>query len=150
MLELKIPPPVMAATVALLIYVGGHLSPASWHLELPLWLTGLVLVPAFVIGGMAVSHFFKVGTTVHPHCPEKSSTLVAHGIYRYSRNPMYLALLLVLIAWSLYLGWILSPLCWALFVLWITRCQIRPEERVLERLFDEDYRAYCRQVRRWL
>lgn len=149
-LELRVPPPVMAVVTALLMYVGSCLSPGDWHLEAADWVTGLVLVVALGMGAAAVMHFFRVGTTAHPHCPEKSSCLVAHGIYRYSRNPMYLALLLLLVAWSLYLGWILSPLGWGLFVLWITRFQIRPEERALERVFGEDYRAYCRRVRRWL
>lgn len=150
MLELRVPPPVMAITVAVLIYAGDRIAPAAWQLQVPLWLVALILVLALVAGGMAVTHFFKAGTTVHPHCPEKSSRLVAHGIYRYSRNPMYLALLLLLIAWSLHLGWLLAPLGWGLFVLWITRFQIRPEERTLERLFGDEYRAYCRRVRRWL
>ncbi|GAA0679860.1 isoprenylcysteine carboxylmethyltransferase family protein [Marinobacterium maritimum] len=149
-LELKLPPPLVAVVVALLIYAGDWLSPDSLRVRLePLWAL-LPLGLSLLLALMAVGHFFKAGTTVHPHCPEKSSCLVVHGIYRYSRNPMYLSLLLILVAWSLHLGWLLAPLGWVLFVLWITRFQIRPEERMLERLFGEEYRAYCRQVRRWL
>ncbi len=149
-LELKLPPPAITALAALLIYGGDRVSPAGLRVSIDVFWALVVLGVALLIGFMAVGHFFKVGTTPHPHCPEKSSCLVAHGIYRYSRNPMYLALLLVLVAWSLYLGWVLSPLGWGLFVLWITRFQIRPEERILERIFEDEYRAYCRRVRRWL
>ncbi len=149
-LELKLPPPAIMVLVALLIYGGDRFSPASLSISLdPFW----ALIPlglSLLLALMAVGHFFKVGTTAHPHCPEKSSCLVVHGIYRYSRNPMYLSLLLLLVAWSLYLGWLLAPLGWVLFVLWISRFQIRPEERILERLFEEEYRDYCRRVRRWL
>ncbi|MBR9828494.1 MAG: isoprenylcysteine carboxylmethyltransferase family protein [Oceanospirillales bacterium] len=149
-LELKIPPPVMAATTALLLYSGDRLSPQPWRVEVSPWLIGLTVMIALLVGAAAVAHFFRAGTTVHPHCPEKSEVLVARGIYRYSRNPMYLSLLLILIAWSMHLGWVGAPLLWALFVVWITRFQIRPEERVLAQLFGDDYRAYCDRVRRWL
>lgn len=149
-LELKVPPPAVAVVTALLIYAGDRLSPQQWRLDVPLWLVGLIVAVALIVGTAAVIHFFRAGTTVHPHCPEKSEVLVARGIYRYSRNPMYLSLLLVLIAWSMHLGWIGAPLLLGLFVMWITRFQICPEERILERLFGEDYRAYCCRVRRWL
>ncbi|GAA0790380.1 methyltransferase family protein [Marinobacterium sediminicola] len=149
-LELKLPPPAIATLVALLMYAGDQVSPAFMQVPLdPRWAI-IVMVLAMLLGMMAVAHFVRVGTTVHPHCPEKSSHLVVRGIYRYSRNPMYLSLVLMLVAWALYLGWVLSPLGWALFVLWMTRFQIRPEERILARLFGDEYRDYCRRVRRWL
>ncbi|MBV0934333.1 methyltransferase family protein [Marinobacterium weihaiense] len=149
-LELKVPPPAMAAVVALLIYGGDWLWPAAWLGTAPTGLVLGVVALALLIGVAAVAHFFQVGTTVHPHCPDKSRVLVARGVYRFSRNPMYLALLLMLVAWSLHLGWPGAPLGWALFVAWITRFQIRPEERILAQVFGEEYRDYCRRVRRWL
>lgn len=149
-LELKLPPPLVTVLVALLIYVGQKVSPLELSIALALPWALLPLGVSLLLAVMAVAHFFRAGTTVHPHCPEKSSCLVAHGIYRYSRNPMYLALLLILIAWSLYLGWLLAPLGWVLFVFWITRFQILPEERTLTRLFEDEYQAYCQRVRRWL
>lgn len=149
-LELKVPPPLVALCCGGLIEVGVRLSPATLRLPPAPGGALLMLGLAAAVGLLAVGHLFRAGTTVHPHCPEKSCRLVAHGIYRYSRNPMYLALLLLLVAWSLYRGWWLAPLVWALFVGWITRFQIRPEERVLARLFGDQYRAYCDRVRRWL
>ena len=83
---------------------------------------------AGVVGTLAVFHCFRARTTVHPHCPEKTSCLVAYGVFRLSRNPMYLALLLLLIAWMIQLGHLLSPLWLAGFVAYITWFQIRPEE----------------------
>lgn len=149
-LELKLPPPLVTVLVALLIYGGQRMTPSSLNVSIAHGWALLPLGVSLLLAVMAVAHFFRAGTTVHPHCPEKSSCLVAHGIYRYSRNPMYLALLLMLVAWSLYLGWLLAPLGWALFVFWITRFQILPEERTLTRLFEDEYRAYCQRVRRWL
>lgn len=149
-LELKVPPPLIAALVALGLYAGARISPDGLILTIPFFWIGLVLATAMLVGASAVLHFFRAGTTAHPHCPEKTRVLVARGIYRVSRNPMYLALLLILIAWSLHLGWLFSPLGWGLFVVCITRFQIRPEERVLTRLFGDEYRDYCQRVRRWL
>ncbi len=149
-LELKLPPPLVTVLVALLIYGGQRITPSSLSVSVaPGWAL-LPLGVSLLLAVMAVAHFFRAGTTVHPHCPEKSSCLVAHGVYRFSRNPMYLSLLLILIAWSMYLGWLLAPLGWALFLFWITRFQILPEERMLKRLFGQEYSSYCQRVRRWL
>lgn len=114
------------------------------------WLTGTLLLAAAGIGIAAVRHFAAEGTTVNPLRPEAASTLVAHGVFRFSRNPMYLALLLVLLAWGSWLGngaaFVVPPL----FVLAMNRLQIGPEERALEAMFGTEFEAYRRRVRRWL
>ena len=82
--------------------------------------------------------------------PGASSVVVTGGVYRLTRNPMYVGLVLLLWGWSVYLG---SPWAWLgplLFVGYVTRFQIVPEERALTRLFGADYVAYCAKVRRWL
>jgi protein-S-isoprenylcysteine O-methyltransferase Ste14 len=149
-LELLIPPPLVFLTVAGLGWLGAWLWPGGVLFQLPLlW----VLVPAVlagVIGTLALLHCFRAHTTVDPHCPEKTSCLVAYGVFKLSRNPMYLALLLLLTAWMLQLGHLLSPLWLAGFVAYITWFQIRPEERVLQELFGDEYEAYCRGTRRWV
>jgi protein-S-isoprenylcysteine O-methyltransferase Ste14 len=108
-----------------------------------------------VAGGLAVSlagviEFRRARTTVHPLRPERASALVSGGIYRFTRNPMYVGMLTTLLGWA---AWLAAP--WALlgpvaFVAFIGRFQIAPEERVLQRLFGADYEAYTRRVRRWL
>lgn len=72
------------------------------------------------------------------------------GIYRHTRNPMYLGQALVLLGGMLWLGSAVALLVVPLFVGWITRFQILPEERVLSARFGADYAAFRREVRRWL
>jgi protein-S-isoprenylcysteine O-methyltransferase Ste14 len=75
---------------------------------------------------------------------------VAGGLYRLTRNPIYVADLTMLVAWAVYL-W--NPVALALssaFVLYIDRFQIRPEDRALTELFGDEYRQYTARTRRWL
>ena len=148
-LECRIPPPLVglmcaALMAALTWWRAGWPPPAasSW----PLW---LLLALAVLLDGSAVLAFVRQHTTVNPLTPQNSSALVVSGFYRLSRNPMYLGMLCLLLAWAWWLQqWpaLLGPL---LFVLWLNRFQIAPEERALATRFGEDYAAYCRRVRRW-
>lgn len=150
-LELKIRPPVVALAVVAGMWL---LSQAAPTLDLP---TTLRIACAAVIGlvGAAIGvagmlGFRRAGTTANPMKPERVSALVTGGIYRFTRNPMYLSLLLLLAAWAVFLasGWaLLGPLA---FVLYIGRFQIVPEERALSAMFGADYAAYQSRVRRWL
>jgi len=89
-------------------------------------------------------------TTVHPHTPEKTSTVVDTGVYAYSRNPMYIALILIQLALALYLGNIACFAVIPFFIMYITQYQIKPEEEILTKRFPLAYQAYCKKVRRWL
>jgi protein-S-isoprenylcysteine O-methyltransferase Ste14 len=104
-----------------------------------------------VVGVLALLPFGRLRTTVDPRHPERASRLVTDGVYRVSRNPMYLAMLLGLVAWGLWLGrapaLLLGP---AFFVAYLNRRQIPPEERALAATFGEEYERYRRTVRRWL
>ena len=94
--------------------------------------------------------FRRSRTTVNPTTPDKATSLVSSGVYRITRNPMYLGLACVLVAWAVFLSsaWALfGPLA---FVLYIGRFQIAPEERALAKLFGSEYAAYRARVRRWL
>lgn len=149
-LELLVPPPVVMLTAAGLGWLGAWLWPGGVLFQLPLFWPLLPVVLSGVIGTLAVFHFFRADTTVHPHHPEKATCLVAYGVFRLSRNPMYLALVLLLLAWLLYLGHLLAPLWLAVFMAYITQFQIKPEERALKELFGDEYDVYCRQTRRWI
>ena len=149
-LELLIPPPLVMLVAAGLGWLGAWLWPGGVLFQLPLFWILLPVMLSGVIGTLALLHCFRARTTVHPHCPDKTSCLVAYGVFKLSRNPMYLALLLLLIAWMLQLGHLLAPLWLAGFVAYITRFQIQPEERVLQELFGDEYEAYCRGTRRWV
>lgn len=150
-LEHKIPPPLVAAACALLMWGIAQYS-AVWALAAPLrWGLALLLLlagGAFCLAGMWA--FRQAQTTVNPLKPETASTLVRAGVYRYSRNPMYVGFALLLLAWACYLA---AP--WALlgvlaFVLYIQRFQIAPEERALAQIFGDEFQRYTAQVRRWL
>lgn len=115
-----------------------------------------VLVPAAVAAtGVALNllpklAFRRAGTTVNPLRPQAASALVTHGVYRHTRNPMYLGQALVLLGAMLYLQDLRALLAVPLFVVYITRLQILPEERMLSARFPDAYAAFCRRVRRWL
>lgn len=103
---------------------------------------------AIDLAGLAA--FRKARTTINPLRPEKASSLVRSGIYRYTRNPMYLGMLVLLLAWSAYLAHPAAFAMLPLFVLYLNRFQIAPEERALARLFGAEFDDYRRRVRRWL
>jgi protein-S-isoprenylcysteine O-methyltransferase Ste14 len=146
-----VPPPVVALIVAAAMYgVARVLALGKFEL---VWQTPLAMV-LLVAGGLlllvgAVS-FVVAKTTINPMRPEGASHLITTGIYRLSRNPIYVADVLLLAAWAVWLGsaWNLALI--AAFVWYIQRFQISPEESALTKLFGENYTAYCSRVRRWL
>ena len=150
-MKTKIPPPIVAVLFALLMWALDRLVPVS-QLTLPgagiisLLLVGLGLVVMI----MALGRFRKVGTTVNPLDPSLASSLVSSGIFRRSRNPMYLGMLIFLTAWALWLGNAVNLITLYLFVSFMTRFQIKPEEEALTKLFGEEYEAYCEKVNRWI
>ncbi len=150
-LELKIPPPLFA----LLVGVG------MWSLAL---YTPIMMLPtvariavaaaaalaggAFSLAGLLA--FRRAQTTVNPTKPMSASSLVTTGVYRFTRNPMYVGLLFVLVGWAVFLASPLSLLGPVFFVAFIGRFQIKPEERVLAGKFGSEFAAYQTRVRRWL
>jgi protein-S-isoprenylcysteine O-methyltransferase Ste14 len=99
---------------------------------------------------LSINKFRQVGTTISPLKPNKTSSLINSGIYRYTRNPMYLGLLLMLSSIALFLKNFISFLIIPLFILFITKNQILPEEEALENIFGEEYKNYKKKVRRWI
>ena len=150
-LELKIPPVAVTVLFAALMWLlaqwtPGYSLPLAWRLA-PL---AIPVAAGAAIGLAGVWSFRQARTTVNPLNPERSTSLVRSGVYRYSRNPMYLALLLVLIGWGLYLANALSLLAALGFIPYMNRFQIAPEERALSQAYAESFAEYRRQVRRWL
>lgn len=94
--------------------------------------------------------FHRSRTTINPLRPERTSALVTQGIYRITRNPMYVGMALLLLAWAVYLSALLPFAGVPLFMSYITRFQIRPEERMIEKLFGAEFLGYAARVRRWL
>ncbi len=103
-----------------------------------------------VVAGLGVVAFRRARTTVNPLQPAAASHLVVAGIYRHTRNPMYLGMLLVLLGWGLFLGNALGLGLALLFIPLMNRLQIGPEERILTNLFGRQFTTYQSTVRRWL
>jgi protein-S-isoprenylcysteine O-methyltransferase Ste14 len=102
----------------------------------------------FLLAG--VYEFQKAKTTVNPTTPAAATAIVASGVYRISRNPMYVGFLLALTGWATFLAHPLPFLLLPVFVAYMNRFQISPEERVLSAKFGDEYDTYKRDVRRWL
>ncbi len=150
-LELKIPPPAVAVLIAGAMWGISLVTPL---LEMPALIrVAAALAIALAGGGFSLAgiiSFWRAKTTVNPMKPETTSSLVCSGIYRVTRNPMYVGLLFVLVAWAVFLSSVWALLGPLVFVFYINRFQIAPEERVLSAMFGTSYSAYRSRVRRWL
>ena len=150
-LEHKVPPPIVGALVGVAMWAVAHFSP-ELPIERPLRIALALVVAgvgvAFVaLGGIA---FRRARTTTNPLKPEAASSLVIAGVYRYTRNPMYVGVACVLVGWAVYRGSLPAFVGPVVFVLFITRFQIIPEERVLSAKFGPKFAEYQAKVRRWL
>jgi protein-S-isoprenylcysteine O-methyltransferase Ste14 len=150
-LELRVPPVIVVIIVSAAMFGVAGSAPA-FFVQVPARLVWcIVLIAAGVtVTTAGVTAFRTQRTTVNPHRPQAASSVVRTGVYRYSRNPMYLGFLLLLSAVAVYLSNALAVLGVPAFVLYMDRFQITPEERVLAGKFGEEYAMYLAQVRRWI
>lgn len=150
-LELKVPPLAQVAVFAGLMWLAARAVPALAFTFPGQTAAALLLVAAGgLVAAAGVVAFRRARTTVDPRDPGKSTELVSAGIYRASRNPMYLGFLLALAGWGVFLGNALGLAALPLFIAAMNRLQIAPEERALRARFGESYMRYEREVRRWL
>lgn len=151
MLKLRIPPPVYALSVAGLMWLLNSYLPivnlftSPWHL-----LGWVFIIVGLAIDLWSVSLFWKEKTTVNPMKPDNSKSIVEKGMYQFSRNPMYLGMLSILLGIAILLGSLSPLLCLPLFAVIITTQQIIPEEMTLTNKFGQAYLDYKHRVRRWL
>ncbi|MEK6155653.1 isoprenylcysteine carboxylmethyltransferase family protein [Flavobacteriaceae bacterium 3-367] len=149
-MKLKIPPAFIFLFFGLLMYLLKEFFPVGqFEFFGRQYLIKMLTFVAVAIVVVAMVQFFRRRTTVDPMRPSKATSLVTKGIYAYSRNPMYLALLLLLLAWGLWLGNAFNTLIAAGFVSYMNNFQIKPEEKALSQRFGKEYQHYCTQVRRW-
>lgn len=149
-LELFFPPPVITLVSGLLMWLLAKLLPTltiAWPYRTELGV--VIILLGLTIGLSGVREVIKAKTTMNPKQPGDASRLVSSGIYHYSRNPMYLGMLFLLIAWLLYLSNPASIVGLLFYILYMTRFQIIPEERWLEEKFGPEFLAYKKQTRRW-
>ncbi len=150
-LELRIHPPIVALISAGIIWLLHWLFPRmSFSFAGQKYTALLLVLLAVVFGSLGILIFLKHSTTTNPTKPETSSFLVTEGVYKITRNPMYLGLLFGLLALVIYFGNIISILGASFFMSYITRYQIMPEERILKEKFGQDYENFLQRTRRWL
>ena len=150
-MKLIIPPPVYGLLFFAAMWWLNSLLPQFFFY----FVGQKVLAIAAVIIGLtidviAIVSFIKTKTTINPRSPQNTNQLVTAGLYRYSRNPMYLGLFFLLLATVLWLGNPVTIFLLLLFLWVMTVFQIKPEEKILNEKFGSDYQHYCKQVRRWL
>jgi protein-S-isoprenylcysteine O-methyltransferase Ste14 len=143
-----LPPVVLLAAVVLSVALD-HWMPLvqlwgrPWN-----WVGGGVIIAMLTLNTCCALEFRRRGTTVVPF--RESSALITDGLYRSSRNPIYLSMVVLLCGLAVALGslspWLVPPL----FMVIIARRFIRHEEAMLTETFGDEYRQYCRRVRRWL
>ncbi|SNZ00615.1 methyltransferase family protein [Flagellimonas pacifica] len=108
-----------------------------------------LLILAFLVILFGIFQFARAKTTTNPIDLSRTSKLVTNGIYKYTRNPMYLGMLLILLAFGLKLGNAFNTLLAAGFVYYMNHFQIKKEEEALLKLFGKEYSMYCKATRRW-
>lgn len=150
-LETRIPAPVVAAVIGATMKgytLAGDVvvdpTPLRMHVGVTLSQLSAVIALAAVFG------LWRARTTIDPLHPARASALVTGGVFRFTRNPLYLSLLLLLVAYATRID---SWAVWAaplVFLAYVTRFQIIPEERVLQRKFGDAFATYCAGTRRWL
>ena len=149
-LELRVPPPILTLITAFVMWAGAHNFPPyhrpDWldAATLGVALVGALLIPSGIIS-LRLAH-----TTISPTRPDRSSSLVIAGIFRLTRNPIYLGSLVLLTAWAMKLWQPQSFVALPVFAAWMHYLQILPEERVLRAKFGAEFDAYMRSTRRWL
>ena len=148
-METKIPPPIVTFIFGLAIYFSREILPVA-EIQHSSYLGMFLLLMGFFILISAVRLFRKDNTTVNPLSPDQATKLVTDGIFKYTRNPMYLGMAFILGSISVFFNLLGGILLVALFCAYITRFQIIPEEKAMKDLFSHDFEKYTKSTRRWI
>ena len=150
-LELKVPPPAAALLAALAMWLVAYgLDGLSFALPERRAVSIVLAASGIAISAAGTWSFWRARTTINPTRPDAASSLVATGVFRFTRNPMYLGLFLVLAGWAAHLANAAALAGPLLFALYVTRFQILPEERALATKFGPEFDAYKIRTRRWI
>lgn len=148
-LEKKLPPLALVIIVAILMWLISKYAPLIL-IPYRLGIVTLLVLIALGIIFFGLLAFWQARTTVDPRSPEAASELVISGIYKFTRNPMYLGFAVLLLAWAILLASAWSVLMIGVYILYLNRFQIYAEERALTEIFGVKYQQYQAKVRRWL
>ena len=146
---IKIPPPLIVLTLIISIYFSSKKIDLI-SIPLQLEISIFILSAGILIFLNPVLQFIKSKTTVNPIQFEDVNKLVTSGIFKYSRNPMYLGMLMIVLSTSIFYLNIYSILTPLLFILWINKFQIKREEEFLIEKFGDEYLSYKKKTRRWI
>lgn len=149
-LTLRVPPPLVTLIFSGIMFLFDYFYPLYIYITIQNWLIASLLIISSFLLLPAVTQFYKRQTTVNPLKPEKAKVLVVDGIYRYSRNPMYLGMACILLAWGVFLGNPFNLITFFIFIFYMNYFQISREEEALEKIFGDDFKGYMRSVRRWV
>ena len=150
-LDLRVPPLALVLLVGAAMWIVTWAVPAFGFSFPARSLFAMAVVSAgAAIAGIGIVSFRRAKTTVNPMKPDSSSALVVSGIYRLTRNPMYLGFWLILFGWAIFLSNLLAFLLLPVFIWYMNRFQIEPEEQALTSLFGQAFLSYRSRVRRWI
>jgi protein-S-isoprenylcysteine O-methyltransferase Ste14 len=148
-METKIPPPIVTLIFGFATYLSRKIFPEI-EIQYSSFFGIFLLLLGFFILISAVKLFRNDKTTVNPLSPEQATKLVTNGIFKLSRNPMYLGMALILASVAVFFNIIGGIISMALFCLYITKFQIIPEEKAMKDLFAQDFEQYMQATRRWI
>ena len=148
---LRVPPPALTLLCLFgLVLSRWILSGLTFKFSGQIFVSIILVVVGIAIGLIAIRRFYQVDTTVLPDEMDSSSALVTGGIFKISRNPMYLGMATVIAGVGLGPGtWVMLPIL-GLFVFWISENQIKAEEHALVKIFGSEFEDYKSKVRRWI
>lgn len=147
----KIPPPIIAIFIVLIMWFTHNYFPLmTFDFFVFKNIAYLFILAGLILDVKSFLSFRKNKTTVSPLSPQKTSYLVINGFYRYTRNPMYLGMLFILIGSAILFESLSAFLILPLFILVINALQIKPEEKILSSFFGDEYLDYKKKVKRWL
>ena len=147
--KLKIPPPILVIILITSIYFSSDKLNLIFIPYRTLFSIVILSIGILVIINPVVK-FIKSKTTVNPVEFKNVEKLVTSGIYKYSRNPMYLGMIMIIISTTVYYLNFYSLLTPFIFYFWINRFQIKREEVFLEEKFGQEYLSYKTKTRRWI
>ncbi len=149
-LNLKIPPGVQGIVSVMLIVLADTYAPlyrvnfAGQYI-----VAGVLSIVGALIGLAGIYTFIRLGTSADPRTPTKANELVITGVYKFTRNPMYLGLILAIAGLAVFFGTLSGAIIFLIFTAYLTRFQIVPEEVILREKFRDSYQNYEEKVRRW-
>jgi len=153
-LENLIPPPLVLLLTLVVMFVISRFDTArilrADEFALNTLIASILAFAGIALAVLGIHEFKRTQTTINPLQPAAASNLVTTGVFRFTRNPMYLGMFLIALSSVVFYG---SPWCLiaiAAFVAFITRFQIVPEERAMTLLFKKEFDAYKASTRRWI